>query len=278
MDYDAWRQYFEGIVQVPEEQLELDKAALVIASDAYPDLDVSHYLAQLDGMAATVKPNLPSKNSPPESIAALNRHLFSELGFRGNRENYYDPRNSYLNDIIERRVGLPITLSLVYLSVGRRLDLPLYGVGLPGHFLVKWQDDESIVLIDPFNEGELLDARGAEERVRDTYDPNAEFQAQWLESVGSKYILIRLLNNLKLVFLQAEEFRKAWRVVDKMLVLEPHSAENIRDMGLLSLRLGAYRKAATHLEEYLLEHPEASDANQIRNYLHSAWREVERLN
>lgn len=278
MDYDAWREYFEGIVRVPEELLELDKAALVIASDAYPELDVQHYLTRLDEMASNVKPYLPADNGPVESIAALNRHLFVELGLRGNREDYYDPRNSYLNEVIERRVGLPITLSLVYLSVARRLDLPVFGVGLPGHFLVKWQDNESHLLIDPFNAGELLDAEGVEERVRDTSDPNAVFQAEWLEGVGSKYILIRLLNNLKLIFLQAEDYQQAWRVVDKMLVLEPRSAENIRDMGLLSLRLGAYRKAATHLEEYLLAHPEASDATQVRSYLHSALREVERLN
>jgi regulator of sirC expression with transglutaminase-like and TPR domain len=278
MDYPVWRQRFERAVEGPDGESDLARAALIIAIDEYPDLDIDKYLARLAAMAHHVRPHFPWDRNPRGCVEVLNRYLFGELGFTGNRENYYDPRNSYLNDVLDRKLGLPITLSLVYLEIGRRLGLPLEGVGLPGHFIVKWQDARAQILIDPFNGGEILDAARVEARVRDTFDPQAHFEPEWLKGVDARYILIRLLNNLKAIFVHTQNYARAWRVVDKLLILDPRSPENIRDMGLLSVHVGAYRKAAVYLEEYLLSHADVSDADELRAYLRTALHVVERLN
>ncbi|HZQ10045.1 MAG TPA: tetratricopeptide repeat protein [Anaerolineae bacterium] len=277
MDYCAWRLYFERVIAVPEAEINLAEAALILAGDEYPELDVSHYLAQLDEMANALRTRLTDP-SPEAVIPELNRYLFQELGFVGNRTEYYDPRNSYLNDVLERRTGLPITLSVIVLALAKRLDLPIVGVGLPGHFVVKWDDGEHEIVFDPFERGKVLDREEIKSRVRDTFHPHAEFQAEWLTAVSAKYILSRMLNNLKAIFLQNNQIERAWQVVDKLLLLDPRAATEIRDMGLLSLRLGAYRQAAISLEEYLLSHADAPDADQVRLYLRAALAHVERLN
>lgn len=278
MDYKDWRIRFERVAAQPEEEIDVAEGALVIAADEYPRLDVDRYLTRLDAMAEHARPHLPVDGNPRQAVDVLARYLFGELGFVGNRENYYDPRNSYLNDVLERKIGLPITLSIVYLAIGRRLGLPVFGVGLPGHFIVKWEDSRVRILFDPFNRGEILDEAGVEARVRDTFHAQAHFQPEWLATVGPKYILIRLLNNLKAIFIQTEDYLRAWQVVDKLLIFDPRSPENVRDMGLLSIHVRAYRKAAIYLEEYLLAHADAPDAEQIRIYLRTALTVVERLN
>ncbi len=278
MTYDAWRLYFERVTEVPEAEINLGEAALILAADEYSDLDVSRYLAQLDAMAQTLLPRLPSARDPEATIAALNQYLFQELKFYGNRENYYDPRNSYLNDVLTRRKGLPIALSVVVLALAQRLELPIVGVGLPGHFCVKWQAAAREIVLDPFNGGEILDHAAAQRIVRETFHPHAEFDAAWLEAVGAKYILIRMLNNLKGWFAQRQNLRRVQQIVDKLLILEPRARNEIREMALLSLRLGAYRQAAIYLEQYLLAHPDAADAEELRGYLRFTLDQVERLN
>lgn len=278
MKYDDWRHYFERVTAMPEDEIDLAEAALILASDEYPDLDVSLELGRLDQMAAELRPRIGTGGTPRQVIANLNLYLFQELGFRGERENYYDPSNSYLNDVLKRRAGLPIALSVVVLAMARRLHLPIYGVGLPGHFIVKWHDGNCEILFDPFNQGEILDHDGVQARVRDVFDAHARFQSHWLDAIGTKYILIRMLNNLKSVFLQRQEMERAWQVVDKLLILEPRAGTEIRDFGLLSLKLGRNRQSAVYLEQYLLAHSDAPDAEQMRIYLRRALEQIERLN
>lgn len=278
MDYADWRTRFERVVAEGNESLDIAEGALIIAADEYPELDVEKYLTALGTMAEHVRNHLPGNGDPRKTVGVLNRYLFDELGFSGNRENYYDPRNSYLNDVLERKMGLPITLSVVYMSIGRRLGMPLFGVGLPGHFIVKWEDQNTRLLIDPFNRGEILDEAGVEARVLDTFHAQAEFQPEWITTVDARYILIRLLNNLKAIFVQTQNLTRAWQAVDKLLILDPRSPENIHDMGLLSIHVKAFRKAAIYLEEYLLSHGDAADALQLRIYLRTALAAVERLN
>jgi regulator of sirC expression with transglutaminase-like and TPR domain len=278
MTYEAWRNYFERVITVPEADLNLAEGALIVASDEYPDLDVSFYLAQLHEIAEQVAKRVPSDRSPGGSIDALNTVLFDELEFHGNVTEYYDPRNSYLNDVLERRTGLPITLCVVVLAVAKELALPIVGVGLPGHFVVKWADGEQEIVLDPFHGGEILDRRGIEERVRQSVNPLAPFQSDWLNAVGSKYILGRMLHNLKSVFVREDMLERAWQVTDKLILLDPRAGDEIRDLGLLSLKLGAYRQAAISLEQYLLAHSDAEDAPLMRVYLRRALEQVERLN
>ncbi|MGB8647123.1 MAG: transglutaminase-like domain-containing protein [Anaerolineae bacterium] len=278
MNYTEWRRLFEREVRRPPSEIDLARAALLIATDQYPDLEIDKYLALLGRMADVVRARLPQDRIPNVCVETLNTYLFRELGFEGNRDQYYDPLNSYLNDVLERRTGLPITLSVLYIAIGRRLGLPLHGVGLPGHFIVKYEDDRARILIDPFNRGMILDESGVEARVRDTFHSQAHFDPEWLTTVDARYILARVLYNLKALFVPNRDFKRAWQVVDKLLLLEPRSSENIREMGLLSIQVGAYRQAVSYLEEYLLSHPDAPDADQLRGYLRTALTIVEKLN
>ncbi len=278
MQYTVWRLYFERVIEAPDAQINLAEGALILAADEYPDLDVAHYLAELDALAQTFAPRLAALDTPHAVIAALNAYLFTELGFSGNRRDYYDPRNSYLNEVLERRTGIPISLSVLVIDLAQRLGLPIVGVGLPGHFCVKWQDAAHEIVFDPFNDGEILDISAIQARVRETALPQATFDPDWLDAVGGKYILYRMLNNLKAVFIQRGQIRRAQQAVDKLLLLDPRAGAEIRDMGLLSLRLGEHRQAVIYLEQYLLAHPDAFDADDLRALLQSALAQVERLN
>lgn len=269
---------FREIVNQPEDSINLAQAALLIAADEYPGLDVAGYLRRLDEFAARVRPEIREEGSPRHKIERLNHYLFQTLQFRGNLEDYYDPRNSYLNDVIDRRVGLPITLSVLYIEVGRRLGFPLSGVGLPGHFVVKWHDRTEEIFVDPFHAGEFLDEASLLRLIEETFHARVQLQPEWLQSVDARYILTRMLNNLRNIFLQTENFERALDVVVKLLVLHPYSKEQLREAGVLSYRVGSYRRAAEFLEDYLLHHPDADDAVHLRTYLHTAWVAIARMN
>ena len=150
------RQLFTEMVTGPESRLDLGRAALLIASEEYPGLDILRYVARLEAMAAAVRPAVGTADDPQEQIEHLNTYLFIERGFRGNMQDYYDPRNSFLNDVLDRKMGIPITISVVYMEVGRRVGMPLQGVGMPGHFIVKYVCPEADIYIDPFNNGRVL--------------------------------------------------------------------------------------------------------------------------
>jgi regulator of sirC expression with transglutaminase-like and TPR domain len=269
---------FREIVNQPEDGINLAEAALLIAADEYSDLDIAGYLRRLDDIAGQIRPAIRQDDSPRRKIERLNRYLFQELQFRGNQENYYDPRNSYLNDVIDRRVGLPITLSVIYLEVGRRLGFPLFGVGLPGHFCVKWHDRQDEIFLDPFHAGEILDENSLVNLIEETFHARVQLLPEWLQIVDARYILTRMLNNLRNIFLRTENFERALGVVVKLLVLHPYAKEQLREAGVLSYRVGSYHRAAEFLEDYLLQHPDADDAVHLRTYLHTAWVAIARMN
>jgi len=278
MTYDAWRLYFERVIEIPDAEINLAEGALILAADEYPDLEIAPHLAQLDAWAELAAPRVQRAHTPRARIAALTAFLFGELGFAGNRDDYYDPRNSYLNDVLARRVGIPISLSVLTLALARRLDLPIVGVGLPGHFCVKWQDAANEIVFDPFDGGAILDLAAISARVRQAALPHATFEPDWLNAVSNKYILFRMLNNLKMIFIRRAQTRRAQQAVDKMLLLDPRASGELRDMGILSLRLGEYRRAVSYLEQYLLAHSDAHDAAELRALLSNALAQVERLN
>lgn len=269
---------FRELVNQPEDSIDLAQAALIIAADEYPDLDIAGYLKRLDEFAAQIRPAIQQDESPRRKIERLNRYLFQELGFRGNQDDYYDPRNSYLNDVIDRRVGLPITLSVIYMQVGKRLGFPLFGVGLPGHFVVKWHDREDEIFIDPFHAGEILGEDSLINLIEETFHTRVQLLPEWLQTVDARYILTRILNNLRNIFLRTENFERALGVVVKLLVLHPYAKEQLREAGVLSYRVGSYHRAAEFLEDYLLQHPDADDAVHLRTYLHTAWVAIARMN
>jgi regulator of sirC expression with transglutaminase-like and TPR domain len=266
---------------VTREQFALGEACLLLAQDEYPDVDVAGCMAQLDAIAATIRGRLPADAFPEQKVAAINRHLFDELGFAGNVEAYYDPRNSYLNQVLERRVGIPITLAIVYLEVGRRLALPVQGVGFPGHFLVKVRLKRGELVLDPFGGGELQSERELRTRLAQVLPKHRAAAADletYLEPATPRQILARVLRNLKSIYLQAGALEAALAVMHRMLLVVPESPEELRDRGLVYARLDCFRPAAADLQNYLRRRPDAPDAAEIHAKLAELKAAAGRLN
>ena len=258
---------FARLVGRRESAIDLAEAALLIAQDAYPNLDVDAYLRQLDDLADPLRAGWREYAPLPELVEALNGHLFGEVGFRGNREDYYDPRNSYLNEVLDRKLGLPITLSVVYMEVARRLGLTVVGIGLPGHFIVQAVRDGSSLLLDPFAGGEVLSPEDCERLVQEAYGSSVAFSEDQLAPVLKRQILTRLLNNLKRTYLTVDEPEAAWAVVEKMVCLNPESAVDRRDRGLVAYRLNNFAQARQDLRFYLERRPDAADRLEVQSSL-----------
>jgi len=242
MDHLAYqavsRQLFADMVTGPEERVDLGRAALLMAGEAYPGLDILRYVARLEAMAAAVRPRLADAEHVRTKVAHLNTYLFEEQGFQGNANEYYDPRNSFLNEVIDRKLGIPITLSVVYMEVGRRLGLTLQGVGMPGHFLVKHTGPAGYIYLDPFNRGRILSRQACEELFQQFYGEQAPFQGTFLAPVTKKQVLARLLSNLKAIYLQTKDYLKALAVVERLLLLQPTSEQDTKDRAVLRNLVG----------------------------------------
>ena len=250
---------FARVMGRPESAIDLAEAALLIAEDAYPGLDIEAYLLQLDELAAPVVERIGPDSSLLEIVEALNGHLFGELGFRGDAQDYYDPRNSYLNEVLDRKLGLPITLSVVYMEVARRVALTVVGIGLPGHFIVEARQGHSSLLLDPFDGGQILTLEDCERLVQHVYGDSLEFSEDLLAPVRKRQIIMRMLNNLKRNYLTADDPVRAWPVVEKEVFLDPENAVDRRDRGLLAHRLNRFSVARGDLRFYLERRPDAPD-------------------
>jgi regulator of sirC expression with transglutaminase-like and TPR domain len=259
---------------------DLDPAqlALLVASRYYPDLDMQGCLDRLDDMAARARTRLGRARAPARVIAAINGILFEEEGFVGNVEDYYDPRNSFLNEVLERKTGIPISLSVVYLAVAHRLRQPVVGVGLPLHFIVKYVGAKGDIYIDPFQCGRVLTKAECQAQVERAYGAPVHFQDSYLDAVPTRLLLYRMLNNLKYVFLRRQDFQHAGQIVDQMLIVQPDQADDVRDRGLIYFQEQDWMQAIHYLTRYLQENPEASDADSIGQRLQEAHESRARLN
>jgi regulator of sirC expression with transglutaminase-like and TPR domain len=267
MDFSPIRQRFYQHIQQPEAQIDLAAAALYIAQEEYLDLEVQTYLDALDQMAEQVRSRLPQSRYPLAIIRTLNQYLFEDLGFKGNTDHYYDPRNSFLNDVIERRVGIPLTLSLVYLEVARRIDLPMAGVGMPGHFLIRPTLEDMAIFVDPFHGGEVMFEEDCRDRLRQIYGQSANLQPKHLAIIGPKALLSRMLSNLKLIYLHQHDWPKALAAVERILLMFPEAALELRDRGLIYYQQGRLIEARCDLERYLDARADAADAFEIRQVI-----------
>jgi regulator of sirC expression with transglutaminase-like and TPR domain len=253
---------FRGIVA--DEEIDLSRAALAIAQHEYPMLRPEPYLARLDELGKRARGFAGEESDPYRLIAAINYVLFKQEGFRGNRDDYYDPRNSFLNDVIERKTGIPITLSVLYLEVARRAGLKLHGVGFPGHFLVKYHEDDEEIVIDPFDKGEVRTLEDIHALLDGLYSGKVAFRPEFLAPVTNRQIVHRMLNNLKGIYLSEDNPLKALSAAERLVILEPSSAPEIRDRGRLYLKLECFQQAISDFEAYLRLAPDASDADEIR--------------
>ncbi|KAB8334074.1 tetratricopeptide repeat protein [Scytonema tolypothrichoides VB-61278] len=267
MNFSSARQYFEQEIQQPDEHIDLAKAALYIAQEEYPNINPEEYLNAFDTMAMELEERLPSQRYPLRVIQSINQYLYDDLGFAGNQKDYYDPRNSFLNDVIDRRLGIPITLALVYLEVARRVDFPMVGVGMPGHFLIRPDIPDTEIFIDAFNRGEIMFPQDCQERLNQVYQQPVQLQPEFLATVSKKQLLARILTNLKYIYLNQQDLKKALAAVERILLLFPGAALELRDRGLLCYELGLFAQAANDLETYLIKAPQAQDAVTIRQIL-----------
>jgi len=255
------RREFVELVSRPDPEVDLGRAALLIACEEYPDLDLEKYLHRLDGMGEALRNRMRGAAAFP--IAELNRYLFEEEGFHGNRREYYDPRNSFLNDVLDRMTGIPITLSTVYMEVGRRAGLALEGVALPGHFIVRFTGTEEGWLIDPFHGGALLTPRDCQRRLDRVYQGRVKLEAGMLAAVTRKHILERMLRNLKAIYMKSDDAPRALKIVELLLRIDPRSGEDLRDRGLLHAAMDCFQLATSDLEAYLSMVPQAENAEAL---------------
>ncbi|NJM27628.1 MAG: tetratricopeptide repeat protein [Pseudanabaena sp. RU_4_16] len=264
------QQKFWYVSRIPDSELtttQLVEAALAISWEEYPHIDLSSYRDALDGMASDLRQRLQGISYPLKVISEINRYLFEEQNFCGNEHNYYDPRNSFLTDVISRRMGIPLTLSMVYMAIGDRIGFPLEGVSLPGHFILRPQRSDIEVFIDPFAKGEIMFKEDCAAKLVQIYGPQAELKPEYLETVGVRRILERMLMNLKLIYLNQKKFHKALSTIEKILMLWPNSSTQIRDHGLLCYQLERYVEARSDLETYLDLSPYADDAELIQKLI-----------
>ncbi|MCJ0825571.1 SirB1 family protein [Luteimonas sp. 50] len=250
-----------------DDTLPLLGTALLIARDEYPQLDADLYDTLLQSHAEEMRGTVDAIEPLPLKMQAINRHLFEELGYAGNHDEYYDPRNSYLNEVFERRLGNPISLAMVQMEVARRLGLPLDGVSFPGHFLVRLPVDDGVLVMDPFNRGRPLDEDELRQRARPHLGgemPDDEALYRILNPASHRAMLTRMLRNLHGVYVDRDDWERAVRCADRILKLAPDNAEALRDRGLGYFKLGHRHGARHDLGRYLQLHPQAPDAGTLR--------------
>jgi regulator of sirC expression with transglutaminase-like and TPR domain len=264
-----------------DQEIPLFSTALLIAQDEYPLLDRTAYEARLHDYTNRLEGLLRDITAAPAQLRCLNQFVFDELGFSGDEQDYYDPRNSYLNDVLDRRLGNPISLAVVQIELAQRLGVPLQGISFPGHFLVRLPLDEGIVVLDPFQKGRSLDAAELRRRARthlDTHDIDDARLARMLEPASHRAILTRMLRNLKGVYIEREQWDKALRCSDRLLTLDAHQPGEYRDRGNFYLRMGHVNAARADLKRYVALAPHADDVDAISLQLSELGANTPRVN
>ena len=261
---------WNALAGLDDDTLPLLGTALLIARDEYPELEADACDATLQRYADELRPVVADIEQWPLKMQAINRHLFDELGFAGNQSEYYDPRNSYLNQVVERRLGNPISLAMVQMEVARRVGMPLDGISFPGHFLVRLPVGDSVLVMDPFNRGRPLDVEELRQRAKPHLGgemPDDEALYRILHPATHRAMLMRMLRNLHGVYAEQEDWERAVRSADRLLKLVPDNGEALRDRGLGYLKLGYRHGARQDLDRYLRLYPDAADAGPLRERL-----------
>ena len=237
----------------------------------YPDLDVDEYIKKVAKIGMSLKESISDVKNPTYLISMLNEHLFENLGFSGDDDDYYNPKNNFLNEIIDKKIGLPITLSILYVEVAKFVGLDLKIVGFPGHVIVKYNEE---MILDPFYDGRLLDIDDLQEILDTNFGDQIEFKPEFLDEVKSEEILVRLARNLKNSYVQSFVYDKALRCTNMVLAIEPESPEDIRDKGILEDRLLNSGVALTYLNKYLEINPNAEDVDFILELIRSIKQKI----
>ena len=284
---------FTQLVGREDDKIELARACLQIAEDAYPGLDVDGYVGEIVRFAKRLRARIPLDAGAEDRVIALNEFLFADLGFSGNADNYYDPRNSYLNEVIDRRKGIPITLAVLYIEIGRRIELPLEGVSFPGHFLVRLPMRGGTLVLDPFSGGAPQSSDDLRERLKRVIPrvagggwqdaargvPLADLPLDpFLEPASNRQILARLLRNLKGVYREKDKPERLLEVLNRMVIVAPDAPGERRDRGYIYHRLECWRPALQDLADYLEREPDAADLDEVRAKVMELSQRCARLN
>ncbi|HEX5477411.1 MAG TPA: tetratricopeptide repeat protein [Burkholderiales bacterium] len=277
---------FESLLRKEDRDIDLARACLMVAQDAYPALDIERYVAAIDGLALRLHSRLAPSGGAEEKVIALNQFLFEDLGYWGNTDDYYDPRNSYLNEVIDRKTGIPITLAILYMELGRRIGLALEGVSFPGHFLVRLQLRGGALVLDPFSGGAPVSEPELRQRLKRVVPEGAAPGVsvaelpleQFLEPASPRQILGRLLRNLKGIYRETEKPERMLEVLNRMLVVFPGAAGELRERGYVYQRLECWRPALQDLTDYLARDPDADDLDEVRGAVLELSARCARLN
>jgi regulator of sirC expression with transglutaminase-like and TPR domain len=261
------RQSFSEFATLDEEAFPLDRSALAFAIEEYPGINIQSYLRKLDTYAASTEVLVGLDRKPVNVIEGLNEVLFVQEGLRGNSEDYYDPRNSFLNEVLDRKLGIPISLSVIYMEVAKRISFPIQGIGFPGHFLIKHVAKDREIIIDPYNRGKILTLSECQELLDKSHDGALHMNSSLLQPMDKRSIITRMLYNLKGIYTQKEQYQKAISVIDKILMLNPLAPTELRDRGLLFMQTSLFAKALADLESYLRDTVVPEDSSYIENHV-----------
>lgn len=261
---------WNALAPMPDSSLPLFETALLIAQDEYPDLKAADYIALVDDYAQQLQRSLPEQHDITSKLIAINQFLYREIGFSGNAEQYDDPRNSYLNQVFDRKLGIPISLAVVQIAVMQRLGLALEGISFPGHYLVRLPVEDGIIVLDPFNQGRPVSFEELRERIiphMEGQSPTDQQLFQVLEPATARMTLMRMIRNLQGIYQEQGDFARVARSADRLLKLSPNLAEAFRDRGLAYAQMGYSQGAREDLSRYLKLQPEANDIEIVRNHL-----------
>jgi len=260
---DAGRRLFAANVRRREDRIDLSLAALLIAKEEYPRLVIEDYLERLDLLAADLAVEVDLEAAPAVIAETMGAFLGGTQGFAGDRDDYYNPRNSYFNEVMDRRNGLPITLSLLYMEVGKRVGIRLLPVPMPGHFIVRLSHPEGDVLLDPFNGGALLDEDGCRRLVAAAIGDAGSFDPVMLAAGTKRQLIVRVLNNLKAAYIAGRDHERALRTIELLLAVTPWAFDEIRDRGLMLCALGRFEPALADLRTYVEHSPPGEGRDSV---------------
>jgi regulator of sirC expression with transglutaminase-like and TPR domain len=264
---DRIRADFVRLVSRPEPAFELARVALLVAAESDLDVDIDGELGRIEAWAAELRGRLEPGWNNLQKLARLRAFVFEDLGFRGDRRDYYSPRNSLLHEVMKRRRGVPLTLAIVFMELGWRVGIPFEGVAFPGHFLVRLTGEPRDLLLDPYKRGMSVHEEDCRQMLREATGGRMDFDASLTASVGKREMIVRLLHNLKGAYLRAGEDALALGAVERLLLLEPGDPDEIRDRGLLQFRLRQYAPALESLRAYLAAVPAAPDREAIEGHV-----------
>jgi len=261
------RQHFQEMMQRPDAEIDLARTALLVAAENDPSLDVDAEMARLETWARELGRRIEPEWNSLQRLARLRTFMYEDLGFKGDVRGYYSPANSLLHSVMTRRLGIPLTLSILFMEIGWRIGVPFEGVGFPGHFLVRLTGEPGDLLLDPYDHGASVHEEDCRRMIELTTGGTVPYDPSMIRSLGKRDMIARLLFNLKVACLKAGDDKGALSAVERLLLLHPDEPPELRDRGLLLYRMDRYREARTSLQAYLRARPEALDREVIERHL-----------